>query len=150
MASKIPAILDELAARLATVPGIAAVYSVLEGAPLPVEDDADLPAIHLRLVSDEIESTQPTRAKKVAIQVAVELFFLPSESSSPTAVAAAWVWEIRHALLAADEDRPFGGLLRADPAAGIDVQGASYNYPQQLGDMASVRQPLVLRLVETY
>ncbi len=150
MASKIPAILDELATRLATVPGVAAVYSVLDGAPLPAKNDADLPAIHLRLVSDAIESTQPTLAKKVAIQIAVELFFLPSESSSLTAVAAAWIWEIRHALLAVAEDLPFYGLLRADPAAGIDVQGASYHYPQQLGDMASVRQPLLLRLVETY
>lgn len=148
MPSKIPAILDALAARLATVPGIAAVYRVLEGAPLPDEDAADLPAIYFRLISDAFESAQQAKAR-IAVQVAVELFFVPGAAIPMDAQAAEWVWKIRHAL-AQGENHSLAELLRADPAPGIAFSGASYHYPQQLGETASVRQPLALRCVENY
>ena len=148
MPSKVPAILDALAARLATIPGIAAVYRVLEGAPLPDEDAADLPAIYMRLISNSVEETRTDKAK-VAIQVALELFFVPEESKPTDNQAAAWGWAIRHALALADP-KTMSAALRTDPGNGIELQSASYHYPQQLGETASVRQPLILRCVEDY
>lgn len=148
MPSKIPGILDALAARLGTVVGVAAVYRVLEGAPLPAEDAADLPAIHMRLISDGVEEARQEKAK-IAVQIAVELFFVPEEGEPTDNQAVAWVWAIRHALALADP-RNLSAALRADPGNGIELQSASYHYPQQPGETASVRQPLVLRCVENY
>jgi hypothetical protein len=148
MSSKIPAILDALAARLATVPGVTSVYRALEGAPLPAEDAGDLPAIYLRLLSDTVEDTQAGKAK-IANQIAAELFFVPSDNEPIDNQAVAWAWQIRHALNIADP-RALSASLRDNPGIGIEIQSASYHYPQQPSEIASVRQPLVLRCIENY
>lgn len=148
MASKVPGLLDALAARLLTVPGVATVYRALEGAPIPETDNGDLPAIYLRLIADTVEAVQQDKAK-VAIQLALELFFAPDEDTPIDNQAADWGWALR-AALAIEDPRALSVALRLDPATGIELQGASYHYPQQPGETASVRQPLVLRLIENY
>ncbi len=148
MASKLPEILDRTAELLAGIPGVKQVYRILGGDPLPDEDDADLPAVYMRLLADTIEDIRSDKAK-VAAQIAIELFFVPDDSSAVDSQAVAWAWEIRKAFFSADPTA-YEALLRANPAQGIETQGASYQYPQQQGGIASVRHPITLRCVENY
>ncbi len=145
MATKVPAILDVLAARMASISGIVSVYRLLDGRPLQTEDDDDLPAGVIRLVGDTPESWRGGDMR-VALNVYTEIFMI-ADAVAVDAQLAGWLYALR-AALNISEDKPFNGLLRADNA--IELQPASYVYPDQPGDYAMVRQPLILRLVENY
>ncbi len=145
MATKVPAILDVLAARMASISGIVSVYRLLDGRPLQTEDDDDLPAAVVRLVGDTAESWRGGDMR-VALNVYTEIFMI-ADAVAVDAQLAGWLYALR-AALNLSEDKPFNGLLRADNA--IELQPASYVYPDQPGDYAMVRQPLILRLVENY
>lgn len=145
MATKVPAILDKLAARISTMSGMMSVYRLLDGRPLQTEDDDDLPSAVIRLVGDTPESWRGGDMR-VALNVYIEIFMI-ADAVAVDAQLAGWLYALR-AALNLSEDKPFGGLLRADN--GVELQPASYAYPDQPGDYAMVRQPLILRLVENY
>lgn len=145
MASKIPAILDELETRIQSIPGIVSVYRLLDGRPLQTETDDDLPSAVIRMLSDTLESNIGKNTR-IALNVFIEIFIV-ADTVHVDEQLANWLYKMRVALNLS-EAKPFNGLLRVDTA--IELQAASYVYPDQPGDYAMVRQPLVLRLVENY
>lgn len=145
MASKIPDILDELETRIRSIPGLVSVYRALDGRPLQTETDDDLPSGVIRLLGDTLESNIGKNTR-IALNAFVEIFIV-ADTVDVDAQLAQWLYKMRVALNLS-EVKPFNGLLRADAA--IELQPSSYIYPEQPGEYAMVRQPLVLRLVENY
>lgn len=145
MVSKVPAILDELETRVQSVAGIVSVYRLLDGRPLQSDTDDDLPAAVIRLVGNSPESSVG-KNHRIALDISIELFVV-ADATHVESQLTEWLYKLR-AALNLSESKPFGGLLRAD--TGIEFQAAAYVYPDQPGDYAMVRQPLVLRLVENY
>ncbi len=144
--TKLPAILDAMQAALSTV---LPTYRWLAGRGL--SQDTKPPLIALRLVSDH----PPTMVERQAQMEASALFeiFVPvpaGTSPDPDAELAVLLWRARAALIAGDA--PLGGLVRHivedKNHSGVVFQDALYDHPESGGDIARVRQPVLLHYID--
>lgn len=146
MSSAIPAILDEITRRLNTIPDVAAVERVLEGRSAEAEPlAANYPIIALRIASDSISTAKDGKAR-VALTLNLDALVL-ADASFTDATLANLLYAIRKAI-GVDESPALAGLLRAN--TGVEWQTATYGYPDPGSNIAGVRQPLILNLIETY
>lgn len=144
--TKLPAILDAMEAALATV---LPTYRWLAGRGL--SEDTKPPLIALRLVSDR-PPAMVGRTAQIEAAALLEIFVpIPAgQSPDPDAELAKLLWRVRAALLAGDA--PLGGLVRhvaEDPNhSGIVFQDSLYDHPESGGDIARVRQPVLLHYID--
>lgn len=143
MSSKVPAILDALQTRLQTV---APVYRALEGRALPLDPKPTFPLIALRLGEDQA-GTKIIAASVVTLALVIEGVVEEEKGIFIDAVLADLLWRIRTALVDIDETTPFDQLIHS---GGLQFSTAIYGYPESGSQYAIVRQPITIRLTETY